>query len=210
MDAGEALGVETGTAAESGSKKPSSEKWDVKSNPSGENPSKTAVSTGGNRAADLGREGVGIEGNDTEVGFMASFWTYVGGDGDNYGFGLVQLSYGKFISSKLEIGVAPQLFFLTGSDSEDPIINASLFFRYNFSTTSRTIPYITVLWYQTDFSPEEGADFIDYSAINFGLGLRNFFNSYAALNTTVNYGFGLSDTSEGGVLQVLCGLSFFF
>ena len=40
--------------------------------------------------------------------------------------------------------------------------------------------------------------------------IRNFFNEYAALNTSVNYGFSLAEDAEGGVLLVITGVSVIF
>ena len=77
------------------------------------------------------------------------------------------------------------------------------------ATASKTVPYLAAQWYQTDFDPEDG-EFSDYSYVNFGFGIRNFFNEFAALNTSVNYGFSLAEDSEGGVLLILTGVSVIF
>jgi hypothetical protein len=199
----EELGGESKTSA--------AEKWEIAPDKGDHASRQTPASTGRTSSTDVGREGIGVEASDNEIGFMASYFSYIGGEGGGGGgFGSVQLSYGKFISSKLVVGVAPMIYIFSGGGDTETQVTVSAFFKLNFSTSSRTIPYISGQWYQTDFSPEDGRDFLDASYLNVGAGIRNFFNSVTALNTSVTYGFALSEMSSGGVLQVLCGLSFIF
>lgn len=44
---------------------------------------------------------------------------------------------------------------------------------------------------------------------NIGGGFRNFFNEYAALNTSITYGFSLGGTGER-VLTIMSGVSVIF
>jgi len=48
-----------------------------------------------------------IERGDTEVSFLGFFSMFVGENVDANGSGSLQLSYGKYISSYLQIGIAP-------------------------------------------------------------------------------------------------------
>ncbi len=151
---------------------------------------------------------VGIEKGDSEIQFAAFYVLMIYKD-FKMGNSTIQLSYGRFITSRLEIGIAPQITMTMFSDMVETQFSASAFMNYNFSTASRLIPYASAQWYQSDFSPENG-DFIDYSYLTIGVGLRNFFNQYAALNTSVSYGFSLNPDREGGLLTIMSGLSFIF
>ena len=88
------------------------------------------------------------------------------------------------------------------------------FFNYNFSTSSKTVPYLAGQLYQKKFDLEENEEFSDYSYANIGFGVKNFFNEYAALNMSANYGFSLAEVEEGqdkqGMILLLVGLSFIF
>lgn len=156
-----------------------------------------------------------IESGDTEVGFQGYFLTILGEDIDANGSGSVQVSYGKYLSSKLLIGIAPIMSFSTSEDDQgDPTIetswSGSVFFNYNFSTASTFIPYITGQYYQFTFDIPEDEKFTDYSYVNVGIGFKNFFNEYAAFNTLVTYGFSLRENAEFGLLTIMTGLSFIF
>lgn len=156
-----------------------------------------------------------IEKGDTEIGFMGYYSTRVGEDIDPNGSGSFQLSFGKYITPKLLLGIAPTLSLYTGQDEDgDPTVetnwSGSVFFTYNFSTTSKLIPYLTGQYYQSQFDIPENAEFTDFSFVTFGLGFKNFFNEYASLNTQGLYGFSLAEDAEGGILLIMTGLSFIF
>ncbi len=152
---------------------------------------------------------VGIEKGDTEIQF-AGFYMKILSDYFKMGTAFIQFSYAKFITSRLQIGVAPQLTIAEGSGmGTQTYFSASAFCNYNLSTASKVIPYISGQWYQGDFAPEYD-DFLDWSYLNVGAGVRNFFNQYAALNTSISYGFPLGSNSEGGMLVIMSGLSFIF
>lgn len=157
-----------------------------------------------------------IEKGDTELSFMGYFRSIVGEDVDVNGSGSFQLSYGKYITPKLMIGLAPVLsFFVAEDEGGDPIIESDwsgvAFFNYNFSTASKFVPYLTGQYFQWTFDIPEGSEFTDFSYVNVGLGFKNFFNEYAAFNTLVSYGFSLAEGAEGiGVLSIMTGLSFIF
>ena len=153
---------------------------------------------------------VGIEKGDSEIQFAGFYMKMISKYFDMGGTAFIQVSYAKFITSRFQIGIAPQITISQGSGSETQTnISASAFFNYNLATASKMIPYVSGQLYQGDFSPEYG-DFMDYSFINVGAGLRNFLNQFAALNTSISYGFALSSANEGGILIIMSGLSFIF
>ena len=167
-----------------------------------------------------------VESGDSEIVFSGMFMSIVGIENYSSMTASATLNYGYFITKNLEIGIGPIFTYSRseqtytsydyyGSSSEQKSVNedknlsGTVFFSLNFSTASRTVPYITGQWYQTDFNPEDG-EFSDYSYANVGFGIRNFFSEYAALNTSVNYGFSLAEDAEGGVLLVTTGVSVIF
>ena len=150
-----------------------------------------------------------VEQGDSEINFLGYYATMVGTEYSSGGTGSIQLNYGHFVTSNLQLGIGPQITFYNAGGKTKTNFSASAFFNLNFSTSSKTIPYITGQWYQSDFDPESGG-FTDASFINVGLGLRNFFNEYLALNNSVTYGFSLAENAEGGLLLIMTGLSFIF
>jgi len=157
-----------------------------------------------------------IEKGDTEVGFMGYFTTRVGDDVESNGAGAIQLSYGKYITPNFEWGIAPTLTFYTQEDwqTEEKEIktdwSGSFFFNLNLSTTAKTFPYITGRYYQFTFDIPDNMDFTDFSYVTVGLGIKSFFNEYAALDILGTYGFSLAEEAEGGIINILTGLSFLF
>ncbi len=152
-----------------------------------------------------------VEKGDKEVGLMGYYSTMVGTEYSSGGTGAIQCSYGYFITPKLQLGIGPQITFSPGYDGSDGEVNisASAFFNYNLKTNSKTIPYIFGQWYQYDFSPENGT-FTDASFLTAGVGIRNFFTEYAAINSAVSYGFSLASDADMGLLLIMSGLSFIF
>lgn len=158
----------------------------------------------------MGTTDIGIEKGDSEIQFAGFYMKMMSEGNDTGGTGFIQFSYAKFITSRFQIGVAPQLrIFESSGGKTETRLSASVFFNYNLVVASKTIPYLSGQWYQHVFSPD-GGDFIDYSYINLGVGIRNFFNRYAALNTSISYGFALSSANGGGLLIIMSGLSFIF
>ncbi len=163
-----------------------------------------------------------VESGDKEVSFLGYFATVVGENVDPNGFGSLQISYGRFMSKYLEMGIAPTLNFSTVrvyEDNEektelDTKLSGSVFFNLNLAAASKTIPYISGQYYQSKFDFEEDEEFSDYSYVNIGFGVKSFFNEYAAFNTQVVYGFSLAEVedegSKTGLLMIMTGLSFIF
>ena len=156
-----------------------------------------------------------VEAGDKEVSFLGFFSTFVGEDVDANGYGSLQISYGKYYTKFFQVGIAPILSFSTGEDENgDPKVDVqysgSVFFNLNMATASKSIPYITGRYYQYTFDIPEGRDFIDYSYITIGAGVKSFFNEYAAFNTVVTYGFSPKSESKGGIIMIMTGLSFIF
>jgi len=156
-----------------------------------------------------------IESGDKEISFMGYFSTFVGEDVETNGYGSLQISYGRYYSRYLQLGIAPTISFSTGQDEDgDPKIetqfSGSVFFNFNLTAASRTIPYITGRYYQFTFDIPDEADFIDYSYITIGLGIKNFINEYTTFNTLATYGFSPVEENEGGIVVIMAGLSFIF
>ena len=150
-----------------------------------------------------------VEKGDSEIRFLGYF-NRVSGDEYSSTSGSIQVSYGYFITPKLQIGAGPQLTFSDGvDDGVDVQFSASVFLNYSISVGSKTVPYITGQWYQMDFSPEDG-EFTDNSFITIGFGVRNFFTEYAALNTAIYYGKSLNSDMDGGLLMIMSGISIIF
>jgi len=152
-----------------------------------------------------------VEKGDSEIGFMGYYSAMVGTEYSSGGTGSIQFSYGYFLTSKLQIGVGPQVTFTPGygGGSGEVKFSASAFFNFNLTTKSKTVPYVFGQWYQSDFSPE-GGNFSDAAFLNAGFGVRNFLTEYAALNSAISYGFPLASESDMGLLLIMSGLSFFF
>ena len=157
-----------------------------------------------------------IEKGDTEISFMGYYITRVGEDVEVNGSGVFQLSYGKYITPRLQIGISPNLrFFLADDEQGEKTIetdwSGAIFFNYNFSTASKLIPYITGQYYQYTFEIPDDMEFKDFSYVNAGIGFKNFFNEYAAFNTLVSYGFSLAEDAENvGLLSIMAGLTVIF
>ena len=161
-----------------------------------------------------------VEAGDKEVSFLGFFATQVGEDIDPNGFGSLQISYGRFMSKYLEIGIAPTLSFSmfynqqSGESELKTQLSGAVFFNLNLAAASKTIPYISGQYYQYTFEIEDEAEFTDYSYVNVGFGIKSFFNEYAAFNTQVVYGFSLAklepEQTKTGLLMIMTGLSFIF
>ena len=149
-----------------------------------------------------------VEKGDSEMLFNATYLTLTGVDYD-MSMGSIMFNYGYYLSDKFKIGLGPTINITTVEGETETDFSASAAFTYNFSVASKTIPYAHAQWYQMDFDPEYG-DFIDYSYVNIGFGVKNFFNEYVALDTGISYGFAMSSETEGGVLMVLSGFSVVF
>ncbi|MDZ7333045.1 MAG: hypothetical protein ONB31_13810 [candidate division KSB1 bacterium] len=156
-----------------------------------------------------------IEPGDSEISFLGYYSTMVGADYNNGGTGIIQLSYGYFISSRLQLGIGPQVTFTPGytsvyySHGAEVKLSGTAFFNFNLNTNSKTIRYIFSQWYQSDFSPPSG-NLTDAAFWTLGVGVRNFFTEYASINTAVSYGMSMAKNSKMGMLMIISGLSFIF
>ena len=105
-----------------------------------------------------------VERGDTEVSFLGYYNTIVGEDVDPNASGFLQISYGKYLTPNLLVGIAPNLRFYASEDQSGDMevstdISGSIFFNLNFSTSSKTIPYITGQYYQFTFDIPDEAEF---------------------------------------------------
>lgn len=164
----------------------------------------TTVSSG---SGELGS--MGVEKGDSEISFMGFYAEMIGTELETGGTGAIKLSYGYFVTKNLQVGAAPQLLIYQGMlGATYKIFSFSAFASYNFLTSSRFVPYFSVKWYQNEVAPGE-SDFMDHAYFNLGAGFRNFFNEYAALNTSISYGFNLGGL-ERTVLTIMSGVSIIF
>jgi hypothetical protein len=150
----------------------------------------------------------GVEEGDLEISF---FGMYTKGTGDlDVSFGMIQVRMGKYFTDKLLLGVAPglQIFDAGGYSSTDATFE--VFSAYNFSTASRTIPYVKGSLNQTKTDIPDNQDFLDYAFLQAGFGVKNFFNEYAALDTSIAYGFSIGQGPDSGNLMLLSGITFVF
>ena len=165
-----------------------------------------------------------IEQGDKEVLFAGSMTSLLGIEDYSSTTVNLYLSYAYSITSHLQLGIGPSLTYSRTSTKiydfdpetyriieKDTVTTSTefsgvAFFNLNFTTSSKTVPYIAAQWYQYDFTPEEGTKFTDYSYINFGFGFRNFLSEYAAINTSINYGFSLSKDVKSKILLFIASL----
>ena len=149
-----------------------------------------------------------VEKGDSEITFLGYISTHAGTDISS-SFGSILFSYGYFITANFQIGVGPQLSLSSFGGETTTHLSGSVFLNYNFSTSSKMIPYLSAQWYQIDLSPEDG-DFLDFAYLNVGIGMRNLFNEYLAFNFQATYGFSLSEFTKRGLMTIKAGLSFIF
>ena len=150
----------------------------------------------------------GVEAGDKELSFMGMYLTSTG-DVD-YSFGNISMRFGYYFTDKLLLGISPGVNISTYNNEVTTDFSAEVFFAYNFIANARTIPYAKASLYQSKFDLEENEEFRDYSYAQVGLGLKNFFNEFMALDTSVSYGFSLAEDSDDGIIMVISGLTFIF
>ncbi|MBA4369200.1 MAG: hypothetical protein C0403_16360 [Desulfobacterium sp.] len=151
----------------------------------------------------------GVEKGDRELAFAGMYYTLTG-DMD-YSFGNVQVRMGKYFTDKLLLGLAPGLNISDSGNDTTTDFTLELFGAYNFVTNSRTIPYAKASLYQnkTNDIPDD-QEFTDYTFLQAGFGVKNFFNEYAALDTSISYGLSVGQGTDSGIIMVLSGISFIF
>lgn len=159
------------------------------------------------------QEDEGISRGDNEITFNGFVFTSVGTDSKN-SFGNLFLSYGKYYTDKLLIGLAPGISISTTHTAEGTEVktdlSGQLFANYNFSVVKKGFPYVKGSYYQSTFDIPDGASFTDYGVMQIGLGYKLFFNEFASIDTSLNYGKSLAEGAEGGSLMLMTGLSFIF
>ena len=159
------------------------------------------------------QEDEGITKGDNEITFNGFIYSSVGTDSKN-AFGNLFLSYGKYYTDKLLIGIAPGISISTATTMDGTEVNTDwsgqVFANYNFSVVKKAFPYVKGSYYQQTFDIPDGASFKDYGSIQIGLGYKSFFNEFASLDMSLNYGKSLAEGAEGGSLMFMIGLSFIF
>ncbi len=159
------------------------------------------------------QEDEGISKGDNEITFNGFIYSSVGTD-SKHTFGNLFLSYGKYYTDKLLIGIAPGVSISTATTIDGTEVNTDwsgqVFANYNFSVVKKAFPYAKGSYYQQTFDIPDGASFKDYGSIQIGLGYKSFFNEFASLDMSLNYGKSLAKGAEGGSLMFMIGLSFIF
>ncbi|MCK5147858.1 outer membrane beta-barrel protein [bacterium] len=150
-----------------------------------------------------------VEKGDSEIRLLF-FYSQISNDEDDSDVsGSLQIGYGYFFTPQFQVGLSPRININDGMSGIETTFSGSIYMGYNFTVSSKTVPYLTGEWYQNDFSPDQGT-FSDHSYLTIGFGVRNFFTEYAALNTMISYGFSMASEAEGGLLMFLSGISFIF
>ena len=152
----------------------------------------------------------GISTGDMELSFNGMVFTTVGTDYSTT-YGNIFVSFGRYFTKRLLVGVAPGLTLSTQEGDINVDASLQIFSGFNFVVNKKTIPYARVSFYQSsiDFITE-GSEFLDASIIQGGLGLKMYFSDYAAWDTSLNAGYSLADSSEGVTLMFLTGITFKF
>jgi len=152
----------------------------------------------------------GISTGDMELSFNGMVFTTVGTDYSTT-YGNVFVSFGRYFTKRLLVGIAPGLIISTYEGDINIDASLQVFSGFNFVVNKKTIPYARLSFYQSsiDFITE-GSDFLDASIIQGGLGLKMYFSDYAAWDTSINAGYSLADSSEGITLMLLTGITFKF
>lgn len=150
----------------------------------------------------------GVEKGDREFAFAGMYYTLTG-DGD-YSFGNVQFRMGQYFTDKLLLGLAPGLNISDTGEDTSTDLTLELFGAYNFVTNSRTIPYVKTSLYQSRTDIPDDQEFTDYTFLQAGFGVKNFFNEYAALDSSISYGLSIGQGADSGILMLLTGISFIF
>ena len=148
----------------------------------------------------------GIQKGDREITFNGFISTNSKFD---YGFANFYFSYSKYLSDRLSLGFGPTLS-VSFSDDTNADLGLSIFSKYNFNQTKKTVPYATLQYYQYSFKTDEETKLKDYAFIQTGLGMKNFINEFLAVDTQLSYGFGLSSSGSGGSILLITGLSLLF
>jgi hypothetical protein len=83
-----------------------------------------------------------VEQGDSEVNSLGYYGTLVGQESASGGFGTVMFNYGYFITSHLQIGLGPQINFITSGDGKNRTkFSGTAFMNFNLSTASKTFLY---------------------------------------------------------------------
>ena len=144
-----------------------------------------------------------IERGDKEIQLQGSLITFEGITAI-----IANFMYGKFITPNTEIGGGPMIIYASAGDDDASNISLTLFGRYNFVTGEKTVPYLSGQLYQFDISPEDPMDFIDFTFLQVGGGIKYFVSDNLAYDVSGNLGIGLGSGDVSFI--VYGGLSAFF
>ena len=151
-----------------------------------------------------GAVGQTIEKGDSEVQVYGTLLSMEG-----MTMAIAAVVYGYYVTPNFELGIGPNVSYMDTDYDSETNFSGSAFFRYTFTASGKTVPYINGQWYQYDFSPPEGASLTDMAFVMGGGGLKVFVNEYVAYDFSLNYGQGLAEGSSG-LLIGMVGISVFF
>ncbi len=151
----------------------------------------------------------GITKGDMELSLSGMVFTTVGTD-YNIAMGNIFVSYGRYFTKNLLVGVAPGLTITSAMGETSTDFSFQIFSAFNFMVDKKLVPYTRASFYQFSVDIPEGAKFNDYSYLQVGGGFKMFFTPQIAWDTSLNIGFGLSKASEGATMMLLTGLAFKF
>ena len=144
-----------------------------------------------------------VQQGDKEIQFLGSITAFESNALIN-----LQLTYGRFFTPNLELGVGPQLSYFKFAGGHYTQFGSLFFGRYNFSVQTKVVPYVAGQWYQYDFAPDEPSDFFDASFLQAGAGVKIFASEHVAYDFSGNLGFSLGEFDP--VITLLGGLSVLF
>jgi hypothetical protein len=149
----------------------------------------------------------GIQKGDRELNFNGNITFTSYGEGESKFTstnGFFSISFGKYVSRLVLVGIAPGLSLSKPQDQPTQHDwNVQVFTNVNFLSTGVFIPYGRVTVYKQSFQYD------DNTFIQAGGGVKFFFAERAAWDTQLTYGFNLSNPESGSIL-FLTGISYIF
>ncbi|KAA3618741.1 MAG: hypothetical protein DWQ05_07205 [Calditrichaeota bacterium] len=149
-----------------------------------------------------------FERGDKEFSLQGAFNRMSNDGGQNYTTSstilIISAGFGRFITPHLQLGIEPVWIYVStsykyGSQSNsesDGTVGVALFMNYNFSSSSKYVPYFTGQYAIMDIAPEGSVGITDVSSYAFGGGVRYFVIERAAINTKMLYEIPIKDADE--------------
>jgi len=138
------------------------------------------------------------EQGDSELQFQGSLFLGISGDAQDSG--AVQLIYGRFLTDKQEVGGTVGAFINSNGDWAGV---GGPFYRYNFVSSGKLIPYAGAAA-TTTFGEYAGGDVL----LNLEGGFRYFVNRSTAFTVAGSYQYDVDASDFADYLQVFFGFSY--